>query len=327
MAVDIVHHARVHHRSNEQRISTFLEAATNCVCFGLQLNGTATPSEPIHYLRYMFNTSVDKTDRDIDMFHFISKALTCMGCDITTCCGQKCGYVNERFMSRHTHSCPFLLAFQRLNSFEVDFLFRETCYYIRKDIIDLNVDEYKGHFNLTCNLLTPGTRRWESKTFGSRSQMFVIDLQNLIRFNVYYNEDRLRESVRTIVDRFGIGRYCTLCRNEECHMFARCIVHQHYHAEVNAHDGSDYNNLCYVRESIDQLHYIEIENYFSSGLTHEAIEEINVELASEQFSLYHHYLEEESDNDTEIEDEADEEYQPDADEDGAESETETESET
>ena len=110
-------------------------------------------------------------------------------------------------------------------------------------------------------------------------------------------------------------------------MFARCIVHQHYHAEVNAHDGSDYNNLCYVRESIDQLHYIEIENYFSSGLTHEAIEEINVELASEQFSHYHYYLEEESDSDTEVEDEADEEYQPDADEEGAESDTETETET
>ena len=136
VAVDILHHARVHHGSGEVRISTFLDAATSCVCFGLQLNGTTTPSEPIHFLRYMFNTSVDKTDRDVDMFHFISKALTCMGCDMTTCCGQKCGYVDGRFMSKHTHSCPFLLAFQRLSSFEVDCLFRETCYYIRKDIID-----------------------------------------------------------------------------------------------------------------------------------------------------------------------------------------------
>jgi len=143
----------------------------------------------------MFNTSVDTTDKDVDMLHFISKALTCMGCDITTCCGQKCGYVNDRFMSKHTHSCPFLLAFQRLSSFEVDCLFRETCYYIRKDIIDLSVDEYKGHFNLSCNLLTPGTRRWESKTFGSRSQVFVIDMQNLLRFNVYYNDNRICVSV------------------------------------------------------------------------------------------------------------------------------------
>ena len=306
LMVDVLQHSMIHHSNSERSINRFIEVASKCRCFGLNLNGASDPTEPIHFLRYRYNVTFDKGDKEIQMFHFISKALTCMGCDITTCCGQKCGYQGTLFMSKHTHTCPFLLGFQRLNSFEVELLFRETCYYLRKDIIDLDVDEYAPHFNMTAAVLNPTSPRWLSTTVGSRLQTHIIDMQNLLRFNVYFDSNtRLREPVKRIVDRFGIARYCTLCRNEECHMFSRCIVHSHYHAETNSHNGRGGNNLCYVRESIDRLHPIEIENYLSSTFTEEEVEEIQTDILSEQVTHASQYYV--TDSETEIEVETEEE--------------------
>ena len=133
--------------------------------------------------------------------------------------------IREHYSCRNTHTCPFLLGFQRLNSLEVELLFRETCYNLRKDIIDLDVAEHAPHFNMTASVLSPTSPRWQSTTVGSRLQTHIIDMQNLLRFNVYCNANtRLREPVKRIVDRFGVARSCTLCRNEEYHMFSSCIA-------------------------------------------------------------------------------------------------------
>ena len=145
-------------------------------------------------------------------------------------------------------------------------------------------------------------------------------MQNLSRFNVYFDTNtRLREPVKRTVDRFGIARYCTLCRNEECHMFSRCIVHSHYHTETNSHNGRGGNNLCYVRESIDRLHRIEIENYLSSTFTEAEVEEIQTDILSEQVTHASQYYVTDSENEEETEEEdnntQDPEYIPNEDED------------
>ena len=65
--VDVLLHRRNQNNDVETRVARFLEIVTKYRCFGIQCNSTLTPNKHIHFLRYMYNNTIDKTPKDIRM--------------------------------------------------------------------------------------------------------------------------------------------------------------------------------------------------------------------------------------------------------------------
>ena len=73
LMVDVLQHSMLYHSNSERSINRFIEVGAKCRCFGLNLNGSADPTEPIHFSRYKYNVTFDKGDKEIQMFHLSQK--------------------------------------------------------------------------------------------------------------------------------------------------------------------------------------------------------------------------------------------------------------
>ena len=80
----------------------------------------------------------------------------------------------------------------------------------------------------------------------------------------------------------GIARYCTLCRNHDCRMFCRCVVHNHYHATEHYHARENGNYPCGVLNSIDPLQSVEEVLAWEDDFTEEEIENSRLHLETER---------------------------------------------
>ena len=58
----------------------------------------------------------------------------------------------------------------------------------------------------------------------------IIRYSNLTRFNVYFDQHGLRESLFDMITRAGLGQLCTLCSNYHCLNFEHCVLPHHYNA-------------------------------------------------------------------------------------------------
>ena len=273
----IINHCRIYHDGQFTNVDDYLLAATvpNCRCFGLTRRADVDPSRIPHTILNHFENMHHHDDLEICAFDFLAKQLTCMHCDMTTCCGALCSSPANslEYLTLHKRGCPFVAAFKSLSRDEVCSLFRVVISDVRSDIDDLNDPYYNSHFNMSSNVFTPGSHVWHFRfDLNSSATINIIHMQNELRFNVYYDQQGLRETVDNIATRMGIGRYCTLCRNSACRMFCRCIVHNHYHAINNYHPRVDGNYPCGIANSIDLFHSVEEVLAWEDGLTDEDIQ-------------------------------------------------------
>ena len=273
----VINHCRIYHDGQFTNVDDYLLAATvpSCRCFGLTRREDVDPSRTPHALLNRFDNIHHHDDLEVCAFHFLAKYLTCMHCDVTTCCGAKCSSPANSldYLTLHKRGCPFVLAFKSLTRDEVCSLYRVVISDIRSDIDDLNDPYYSSHFNMSANVFTPGSHVWHFRfDLNSSATINIIHMQNELRFNVYYDQQGVRETVDNIAKRMGIGRYCTLCRNSACRMFCRCVVHNHYHAINNYHPRVDGNYPCGVVNSVDLFHSVEEVLAWEDGLSDEDIE-------------------------------------------------------
>ena len=272
----ILNHCRIYHSSPCSEYNEYLYAAVSpsCGCFGL----AARPGvEPIRTPQWELGNFIEHKRglMEIAAFHFLAKQLTCMMCDTTTCCGVKCVQPpnSPEYLTLHKSTCPFVWGIKRLTNEELITLYRVVISDVRSDVEDLNEDYYSGHFNMRANIFTPGSRMWGFRfDLNGGSTINVITMQNELRFNIYFDQNGVREDIDNIATRMGIARYCTLCRNHDCRMFCRCVIHNHYHATEHYHERSNGNYPCGIRNSIDPLHTVEEVLAWEDELTEEEIE-------------------------------------------------------
>ena len=119
----VINHCRIYHDGQFTNVDDYLLAATvpSCRCFGLTRREDVDPSRTPHALLNRFDNIHHHDDLEVCAFHFLAKYLTCMHCDVTTCCGAKCSSPANSldYLTLHKRGCPFVLAFKSLTRDEV----------------------------------------------------------------------------------------------------------------------------------------------------------------------------------------------------------------
>ena len=145
----------------------------------------------------------------------------CFKCHKTSCCGAEVGIYAE---ASHKKGCPFSLWVRRLYTFhEVSTVFDLTQRSNMQNIHNLGHSDYECNLRLDTSLFnvnSAGGALYNGRgTWGGYKMEVIIKYSNMARFNVYFDQNGLRESYFDMIERAGLGRLCSLCSNYKCANF------------------------------------------------------------------------------------------------------------
>ena len=129
---------------------------------------------------------------------------------------------------------------------EVEVVYDAARFFMNEDIDDLGDEMYECNLRLDrspFNVNNRGGCLFEGRgTWGGVRLETIIRYSNLTRFNVYFDQHGVRESLFDMITRAGLGQLCTLCSNYECPNFGHCVHINHYGAQRRRHHFVGYNS-------------------------------------------------------------------------------------
>ena len=136
----------------------------------------------------------------------------CFGCRRTSCC-RALVFGNDH--CEHKKGCPFSLWVRRLNSFQEVVVVTELASQKMCETIH-NLGSHHYECNLRLDLSTFNVNRRGGALFQGRGGVggikmeTIIRYSNIVRFNVYFDENGQREPLRAMIERAGLG-CCVHC--------------------------------------------------------------------------------------------------------------------
>ena len=129
---------------------------------------------------------------------------------------------------------------------EVEVVYDAAKFFMNEDIDDLGDETYECNLRVDTapfNVNSRGGSLFEGRgTWGGVRMETIIKYSNLTRFNVYFDQQGVRESLFDMITRAGLGRLCSLCSNYQCPNFGHCIHVNHYDAQRRSHNFVGYNS-------------------------------------------------------------------------------------